>query len=54
MDRIKKALDKSRTRKRQVSLQPAPLHVAAREDHPFEDIEYTQTRRIDVPQAVLT
>ena len=54
MDRIKKALDKSRTRKRQVGLQPAPLHVAARKDHPFEDIEYTQSRHIDVPQAVLS
>ena len=54
MDRIKKALDKSRTRKRQSVLQSAPLHVADREDHPFEDIEYTQSRRIDVPQAVLS
>ena len=53
MDRIKKALDKSRTRKRQVDLQPAPLHVAAREDHRFDNIEYTQSRHIDVPQSVL-
>jgi len=54
MDRIKKALDKSRTRKRQGDLPPAPLHVAAREDQAFEDIEYTQSRRVDVPQAALS
>ena len=54
MDRIKKALDKSRTRKQHGIVQPAPLQSVARENHPFDDIEYTQTRHIDVPQAVLT
>jgi protein-tyrosine kinase len=53
MDRIKKALDKSRTRKRREQVQPAPLQSVGSEKHPFESIEYTQTRHIDVPQAVL-
>ena len=53
MDRIKKALDKSRTRKRGELVQPAPLQSVDSEKHPFENIEYTQTRHIDVSQAVL-
>jgi hypothetical protein len=53
MDRIKKALDKSRTRKRRELVQPAPLQSVDSEKHPFENIEYTQTRHIDVSQAVL-
>ncbi len=54
MDRIKKALDKSRNRRQQSQLlQPATLQSVAQENHPFEEIEYTQTRHIDVPQAVL-
>ena len=55
MDRIKKALDKSRALKRRTPVQPAaPLRSVDRGNHPFEDIEYTQTRHIDVPQAVLS
>lgn len=55
MDRIKKALDKSRTQKRKSLLQQARVEVVKPEpDHPFEQIEYTQTRHIDVPQSVLS
>ena len=54
MDRIKKALDKNRNRKRHSLVQPAPLQSVTREHHPFEGIEYTQTRHIDVAQAVLS
>jgi capsular exopolysaccharide synthesis family protein len=54
MDRIKKALDKSRTRKRQDGFKPTPLRSAEVEGHhPFEEIEYTQSRHIDIPQSVL-
>ena len=54
MDRIKKALDKSRTHKRKSLLQKARMEVVADEDHPFEKIEYSQTRRISLPQNVLS
>jgi len=54
MDRIKKALDKSRTHKRRSLLQKARIEVVADEDHPFEKIEYTRTRRIDLPQNILS
>jgi len=53
MDRIKKALEKNRTRQRHSRVQPAPLQSVTRENHPFDDIAYTQTRHIDVSQAVL-
>lgn len=56
MDRIKKALDKSRTHKRKSLLQKARVEVVADADpnHPFEKIEYTQTRHFNVPQNVLS
>jgi len=54
MDRIKKALDKSRTHKRKSLLQKARVEVVADADHPFETIEYSQTRRINLPQNVLS
>ncbi len=54
MDRIKKALDKSRTQKRRSMIEHTSPRAVIPEDHPFENIEYSETRYIDVPQAVLT
>ena len=54
MDRIKKALEKSKSRRPQAALQPTPRSAGDGEDHPFESIVYTQSRHIDVPQAVLS
>jgi protein-tyrosine kinase len=54
MDRIKKALDKSRTHKRRSLLPKARVEVVTDETQPFEKIEYTQTRRINSPQNVLS
>ena len=55
MDRIKKALDKSRSNRRQSLLHQLPVRVELDPDetHPFEQIEYTQTRKITVPHNVL-
>jgi protein-tyrosine kinase len=54
MDRIKKALDKSRTHKRRSLLPKTRVEVVTDETQPFEKIEYTQTRRINSPQNVLS
>lgn len=56
MDRIKKALDKSRSKRRQGLLQKVQVAVESKSesDHAFEQIGYTQTRHIKVPQSVLT
>ncbi len=54
MDRIKIALDKSRTRKRRHLLDKSRVERKSNEDHPFEKIEYTQSRHIDVPQSLLS
>jgi capsular exopolysaccharide synthesis family protein len=53
MDRIRKALDKSRTTKRQVILRKNPLEHEPDVEHPFDRIEYTQSRHVDTPQSVL-
>ena len=55
MDRIKKALDKSKTKRRRSLLQKVPVHFESdtEENHPFEQIEYAQTKQITVPQSVL-
>ena len=54
MDRIKRALEKSKSRK-QHSLggQMAPVQKV-KKNRPHDDIRYTQTRRIVVPQSVLS
>ena len=52
MDRIKTALDKSRSRKQQASLLERQNVTKTNGEHPFENIEYTQTRHIDVSQNV--
>ena len=52
MDRIKKALDKSRSHKRRNLLQKARVEIVADADHPFEKIEYSQTHRIDLPNFI--
>ncbi len=54
VDRIKTALEKSRERKR-IGQRKEPRHEkpAARE-FSFENIEYTQSRIIEVPQSVLS
>ncbi len=54
MDRIKKALDKSRTIKRKGLLEQVRMEKPVARDHPFEQIEYTQSRHIDIPQNVLS
>jgi protein-tyrosine kinase len=54
MDRIKKALDKSRADKRKSLSNKARFEVVSDEEHPFDKIEYSQTRHIDVPQNVLS
>jgi protein-tyrosine kinase len=54
MDRIKKALDKSRTHKRRSLLPKTRVEVVTDETQPFDKIEYTQTRRINSPQNVLS
>mgnify|MGYP003646278540 CR=1 FL=1 len=56
MDRIKTALEKSRSKRRhgllrRVSVTP---NRDPETDHAFEKIEYTQTRHIKVPQGVLS
>jgi capsular exopolysaccharide synthesis family protein len=54
MDRIRKALDKSRPKKRQNVLRQISLENETDITHPLEQIEYTNTRQIDTPQSVLT
>ncbi len=54
MDRIKKALDKSKTHSRKSLLQRARGKAGSGENRPFEEIEYSQTRRINVPPGVLS
>jgi protein-tyrosine kinase len=55
MDRINKALDKSRSKRRKSLLHHVPGRVEsdAEGDHPFDQIEYAQTKQIKVPQSVL-
>ena len=53
MDRIKTALDKKRTRKRSTTLEPVRTSKLDKADHPFESIEYTHSRHIDVKTNVL-
>jgi len=54
MDRIEKALDKRRARKRANLAEIIRSETKMNREHPFAHIEYTQTRKIDVPQTVLT
>ena len=55
MDRIKTALEKSRTRKQKKPLlEPTPIKNQLEVYQPFENIEYTQTRSVEVPQAILS
>ena len=54
MDRIKKALDKNKTQKRKGLLRKSHIEVVGNGDHPFEKIEYSQTRHINVPQNILS
>ena len=56
MDRIKTALDKSRSKRRRSLMQQVQVAVESKSasDHAFEKIDYTQTRHIKVPQSVLT
>lgn len=53
MDRIKKALEKSKSRRRQSPLDRIMVEKKNDVAHPFEHIEYTDTRHIEVPQSVL-
>ena len=52
MDRIKIALEKSRVKRRKPVLEPVRTKPGNGED-PFESIEYTHSKRIDVMQNVL-
>lgn len=54
MDRIAKVLDKRRVRKRTSLSDKIRAAKPVEGEHPFEHIEYKQTRRIDVPQTVLS
>jgi capsular exopolysaccharide synthesis family protein len=56
MDRIKKALDKSRSQRTQKLFQQAQMRIESEtsKDHPFDQIEYSQTKHIEVPQSVLS
>ena len=58
MDRIKKALDKSRTERKHQHREPPLREVASgkqlEEYQPFENILYTETHSVDVPQNVLS
>jgi protein-tyrosine kinase len=54
MDRIKKALDKNRARKQKGMPDKARFEVVTDGEHPFDKIEYSQTRHINVPQNVLS
>ena len=56
MDRIKKALDKSKSQRRKNLSQQVQVRVESSvdKDHPFKEIEYTRTKRIEVPQSVLS
>ena len=53
MDRIKTALDKSRTRRRSIPLEPVRESRPEKGEHVFDAIEYTHSKRIDVMQNVL-
>lgn len=53
MDRIKKALEKSRSSKRRSPARPQQFE-AERESHPFDDIVYSRSRRIEVGQNILS
>jgi protein-tyrosine kinase len=54
MDRIKRALEKSKSRKPHVLREkPAPVQDITK-IHPHDDIEYTQSRRIHVAQNILS
>jgi capsular exopolysaccharide synthesis family protein len=57
MDRIKKALDKSRAerkhQRREVPLREVEYGKSSEETQPFENIHYSQTRSIDVSQSQL-
>jgi capsular exopolysaccharide synthesis family protein len=52
MDRIRKALDKSKGQRRSL-LDKVRVENKMDKDHPFERIEYTQTRHVSIPQNVL-
>jgi capsular exopolysaccharide synthesis family protein len=54
MDRIKKALDKSRSRRKSSMLDRKKFEQKPENDHPFDNIEYTQSRHIDLPQNLLS
>lgn len=54
MDRIEKALDKRRARKRANLAEIIRSDKQMNREHPFAHIEYTQTRKIDVPQNILS
>jgi protein-tyrosine kinase len=54
MDRIKTALEKSRVKRRKPALEPVRTSRSENDEHPFEAIEYTHSKRIDVMQNVLS
>ena len=54
MDRIKTALEKSRVKRRKPALEPVRKNKSEDGEHPFEAIEYTHSKRIDVMQNVLS
>ena len=54
MDRIKRALEKNKTRKNEVLREQLVPVAKVSTIHPLEDIKYTNTRRIPVPQNVLS
>jgi capsular exopolysaccharide synthesis family protein len=53
MDRIKTALEKNRVKRRKPALEPVRTSRQESGEHPFEAIEYTHSKRIDVMQNVL-
>jgi len=54
MDRIKAALDKSRVSRRKPAFEPVRSPRSENGEHPFDAIEYTHSKRIDVMQNVLS
>ena len=54
MDRIKKALDKSRNQKKEGLPYKTRGESSANRENVFEKIEYSKTHHIDVPQNVLS
>lgn len=54
MDRIKRALEKNKSRKRHILREQGTAGRKVKKIRPHDDIKYTKTRRILVPQNILS